>query len=335
MGRRLLLILGPTAVGKTDFSIEKALEVGSPVISCDSRQLYKEMHIGTAVPSPEQLARVPHYFIQTLSVTQNYTAGMYEADALALIGRLFAEGHETLVVTGGSMMYADALCYGLDDFPEVPMLLREHLMECLRDEGVEVLADQLKELDPVTYDEIDLSNGQRVIRALEVCLYTGQPFSSFKTRSFKERAFEIEKIGLQRPREELYARIDARVLHMMRKRPGSLFPTATCQPSRRWATAKCSSISTGSTTWRRPSVSSSATPGITPSASSPGGAATRLSGGLTRNRFPVKPGMTDYLSRIKMVKHCGGTAAVRDLPSPAKAALTGVMRSGTSRVLSS
>jgi tRNA dimethylallyltransferase len=173
------------------------------------------MRIGTAVPSPEQLARVPHYFIQDRSVTETYTAGMYEADALALIGRLFAEGHETLVVTGGSMLYIDALCYGLDDFPEVPLLLREHLMECLRDEGVDVLADQLRELDPVTYEEIDTSNGQRVIRALEVCLYTGQPFSSFKTRSFKERDFEIEKIGLQRPREELYARIDARVLKMM------------------------------------------------------------------------------------------------------------------------
>ena len=215
MGRRLLVILGPTAVGKTDYSIEKALEVGSPVISCDSRQFYKEMRIGTAVPTPEQLARVRHYFIQDRSVTENYTAGMYEADALKLIDRLFAEGHETLVVTGGSMMYIDALCYGLDDFPEVPLLLRKHLMECLRDEGVEVLADQLKELDPVTYAEIDLSNGQRVIRALEVCLYTGQPFSSFKTRTFKERDFEIEKIGLVRPREELYARIDARVLQMM------------------------------------------------------------------------------------------------------------------------
>ena len=140
------------------------------------------MRIGTAVPTEEQLARVRHYFIQDRSVAVNYTAGMYEAEALELIGRLFAEGHETLVVTGGSMLYIDALCYGLDDFPEVPMMLREHLMECLRDEGVEVLADQLKELDPVTYDEIDLSNGQRVIRALEVCLYTGQPFSSFKTR---------------------------------------------------------------------------------------------------------------------------------------------------------
>jgi tRNA dimethylallyltransferase len=140
---------------------------------------------------------------------------MYEADAMDLIERLFAEGHETLVVTGGSMMYIDALCYGLDDFPEVPLMLREHLMECLRDEGVEVLAEQLRELDPVTCEEIDLSNGQRVIRALEVCLYTGQPFSSFKTRTVKDRNFTIEKIGLQRPREELYARINARVEKMM------------------------------------------------------------------------------------------------------------------------
>ena len=215
MGRRLLVILGPTAVGKTGYSIERALEYGSPVISCDSRQIYKEMRIGTAVPTPEQLARVPHHFIQTLSVTQNYTAGMYEADSLRLIGRLFDEGHETLVVTGGSMMYIDALCYGLDDFPEVPMMLREHLMDCLRSEGVEVLAEQLRELDPVTYGEIDLSNGQRVIRALEVCLYTGEPFSSFKTRRFKERDFTIEKIGLSRPREELYERINQRVLQMM------------------------------------------------------------------------------------------------------------------------
>ena len=215
MGRRLLVILGPTAVGKTDYSIRQALEYGSPVISCDSRQLYREMRIGTAVPSEEQLAQVKHYFIRNLSVTRNYTAGMYEADALELIDQLFREGHETLVVTGGSMMYIDALCYGLDDFPEVPLMLRQHLMDCLRSEGVEVLAEQLRELDPVTYEEIDRSNGQRVIRALEVCLYTGQPFSTFKTRRFKERNFEIEKIGLTRPREELYARIDARVLRMM------------------------------------------------------------------------------------------------------------------------
>ncbi|MBO7396509.1 MAG: tRNA (adenosine(37)-N6)-dimethylallyltransferase MiaA, partial [Bacteroidales bacterium] len=155
------------------------------------------------------------YFIREIPVTENYTAGMYEMQAMALIEKLFAEGHETLVMCGGSMLYIDALCYGLDDFPEVPLQLREHLMECLRDEGPAVLAEQLKELDPVSYGELDLSNGRRIVRALEVCLYTGKPFSSFKTRKFKERGFEIVKIGLDVPREELYARIDARVLRMM------------------------------------------------------------------------------------------------------------------------
>ena len=215
MGRSLEIILGPTGVGKTAYAISRALECGSPVISCDSRQIYREMRIGTAVPSDEELSAVKHYFIREIPVTQNYTAGIYEVQALELIDRLFAEGHETLVMCGGSMLYIDALCYGLDDFPEVPLMLREHLMECLRDEGVEVLAEQLRELDPVTCEEIDLSNGQRVIRALEVCLYTGQPFSSFKTRTVKDRNFTIEKIGLQRPREELYARINARVEKMM------------------------------------------------------------------------------------------------------------------------
>ena len=215
MGRSLEIILGPTGVGKTAYAISRALECGSPVISCDSRQIYREMRIGTAVPSDEELSAVKHYFIREIPVTQNYTAGIYEVQALELIDRLFAQGHQTLVMCGGSMLYIDALCYGLDDFPEVPLMLREHLMECLRDEGVEVLAEQLRELDPVTCEEIDLSNGQRVIRALEVCLYTGQPFSSFKTRTVKDRNFTIEKIGLQRPREELYARINARVEKMM------------------------------------------------------------------------------------------------------------------------
>ena len=215
MGRSLEIILGPTGVGKTAYAISRALECGSPVISCDSRQIYREMRIGTAVPSDEELSAVKHYFIREIPVTQNYTAGIYEVQALELIDRLFAQGHETLVMCGGSMLYIDALCYGLDDFPEVPMQLREHLVECLRDEGVDTLAAQLRELDPVTYEEIDLTNGRRVIRALEVCLYTGKPFSSFKTRRFKERNFEIRKIGLERPREELYGRLDARVLQMM------------------------------------------------------------------------------------------------------------------------
>ena len=215
MPRRLEIILGPTAVGKTGYAIQRALEVGSPVISCDSRQIFKELIIGTAVPSDEELAAVKHYFIREIPVTRNYTAGIYEMEALELVNRLFAQGHETLVMCGGSMLYIDAFCYGLDDFPEVPIQLREHLMDCLRSEGVKVLADQLQELDPATCREIDLSNGQRVVRALEVCLYTGRPFSSFKTRQFKERDFEIVKIGLERPREELYERINARVLQMM------------------------------------------------------------------------------------------------------------------------
>ena len=215
MPRRLEIILGPTAVGKTDYSIRRALECGSPVISCDSRQIFRELKIGTAVPSDEQLSAVKHYFIRTISVTTPYTAGIYEQEALSLIERLFAEGHETLVVTGGSMMYIDALCYGLDDFPEVPLQLRQHLMECLESEGVEVLAEQLKEMDPESWEELDLSNGRRVVRALEVCLYTGKPFSSFKSRTFRERNFEIVKIGLESPREELYERINARVLKMM------------------------------------------------------------------------------------------------------------------------
>ena len=215
MPRRLEIILGPTAVGKTGYAIKRALELGSPVISCDSRQIYKELRIGTAVPSRRELSTVKHYFIRTVPITRNYTAGIYEAEALNLVNQLFAKGHETLVMCGGSMLYIDAFCYGLDDFPEVPMQLRQHLMECLKDEGVEVLANQLKELDPVSYEELDISNPQRVIRALEVSMYTGKPFSSYKTRKFKERDFEIVKIGLERPREELYERIDKRVLKMM------------------------------------------------------------------------------------------------------------------------
>ena len=173
------------------------------------------MTIGTAVPSEEELAAVPHYFIQTLPVDAVYTAGKYELDAMALVEKLFAQGHETLIMCGGSMLYIDAFCYGLDSFPEVPMQLREQLMECLQSEGVEVLAAQLKELDPETAGEIDLSNGQRVVRALEVCLYTGEPFSSFKSRAFKDRPFEIVKTGLDVPRAVLYERIDKRVLDMM------------------------------------------------------------------------------------------------------------------------
>lgn len=214
MPRRLVIILGPTAVGKTDFSVTKALEYGSPVISCDSRQIYKEMTIGTAVPEKEQLERVKHYFIQTIPVTQTYTAGDYEREAITLINKLFDEGHETLVMTGGSMFYIDAVCEGLDDLPDGDPDLRKTLWERVDSEGLASLVEELEIRDPQTYSRIDKNNSQRVVRALEVCLVSGRPLSSFKSGG-KKRDFEIEKIGLTRPREELYSRIDKRVLNMV------------------------------------------------------------------------------------------------------------------------
>ena len=213
--KKLIIILGPTAVGKTDYSIETALRYGSPVISCDSRQIYKEMTIGTAVPSAEQLSAVQHYFIHSHTVEDLYTAGRYELEALELINRLFNEGHETLVMAGGSGFYIDSLVNGLDDFPSADLQLRSELTARLKEEGVESLRVELQRLDPESYATIDIANGQRVVRALEVCLMTGKPFSSFKTSSRKSRDFEIEKIGLTRPREVLYDRINRRVLQMI------------------------------------------------------------------------------------------------------------------------
>jgi len=213
--KKLKIILGPTAVGKTDYSIEAALKYESPVISCDSRQIYKEMSIGTAVPDASQLAAVKHYFIHSHTVTELYTAGKYEIEALELINRLFDEGHDTLVMAGGSGFYVDALVNGLDDFPAADQELRNELMARLKAEGVESLRLELKVLDPESYATIDVANGQRVVRALEVCLMTGKPFSSFKTSAVKKRVFEIEKIGLTRPRDVLYDRINRRVINMI------------------------------------------------------------------------------------------------------------------------
>lgn len=215
MSRKLVIILGPTAVGKTDYSIETALRYDSPVISCDSRQIYKEMTIGTAVPSAAQLSAVQHYFIHSHTVEDLYTAGKYELEALDLINRLFDQGHETLVMAGGSGFYIDALVNGLDDFPSADLQLRNELMARLKEEGVESLRMELKALDPESYATIDIANGQRVVRALEVCLMTGKPFSSFKTAQSKKRDFEVEKIGLTRPRDVLYDRINRRVVQMV------------------------------------------------------------------------------------------------------------------------
>ena len=210
----LHIILGPTAVGKSDYAVAEALRVGSPVVSCDSRQFYREMRIGTARPSEAQLAAVPHYFIADRSVTEPCSAGAYELEALALLENLFRE-HDTVVMAGGSGLYIDALCNGLDDFPESDPALRATLSQRLREEGVAALRADLRVLDPETYATIDPANGQRIVRALEVTIATGRPYSSFKTRPAKARPFTIVKTGLTRPRPALYARIDARVDQMM------------------------------------------------------------------------------------------------------------------------
>lgn len=215
MRRKLLVIAGPTAVGKTDYSIETALRCGSPVISCDSRQIYKEMTIGTAVPDASQLSAVKHYFIHSISVLDAYSSGQFEIDALALIEKLFSEGHETLVMAGGSGFYIDAVCNGLDNLPVPPPELREELTRRVREEGVEALADELKRLDPAAWKAIDIKNGQRVVRALETIIVSGRSFTDFKLAEPRKRDFEIEKICLTRPRDVIYDRIDRRVLQMI------------------------------------------------------------------------------------------------------------------------
>ena len=211
----LVIVLGPTAVGKTAYAIDLALRYGSPVISCDSRQIYREMKIGTAPPSEEEMALVKHYFIGTRSVCDPpYTAGRYELDALALVQELF-KNHDTLVMAGGSGLYIDAFCNGLDAFPDVDPSVRQGLLDRLEKEGLEPLRFELRRLDPETFATIDTANRQRVVRALEVCIGTGKSFSSFKTAPSAKRPFTIRKIGLNRDRKELYDRIDRRVDLMM------------------------------------------------------------------------------------------------------------------------
>lgn len=217
MARKLLIVSGPTASGKTDYAISLARRCGSPVLSCDSRQIYKEMTIGTAVPDASQLAAVKHYFIQTVSIQEDYTAGRYEIEALELIHKLFDEGRDTLVMCGGSGFYIDAVCNGLDAIPPADPDLRASLNARIDAEGVESLWMELRRLDPEAYATIDLKNRARVLRAVEVCLLTGRPFSSWKLSGPKKRDFEIEKLVIDRPREELYSRIDARVDRMMEK----------------------------------------------------------------------------------------------------------------------
>ncbi|MDR2915793.1 MAG: tRNA (adenosine(37)-N6)-dimethylallyltransferase MiaA [Tannerella sp.] len=211
----LFVLLGPTGVGKTALSINIARHIGSPVISTDSRQIYKELPIGTAAPTREELSLVKHYFIATHSVTDYYSASLFEEESISLINKL----HKTLpflLLCGGSMMYIDAVCKGIDEMPTITGEIRKALWDQYNNEGLSLILEELKKSDPVHYEEVDRMNYRRVIHAVEICRMTGKPYSSFRTRWIKERPFKIFKIGLTRERPELFERINKRVDDMIR-----------------------------------------------------------------------------------------------------------------------
>ncbi|MCC8145905.1 MAG: tRNA (adenosine(37)-N6)-dimethylallyltransferase MiaA [Bacteroidales bacterium] len=210
----LIVLLGPTGVGKTELSIQIAHKFNSPIISSDSRQIYKDLVIGTAAPTAEELSLVQHYFIGTLNIEDYYSASQYEEDVLKLLQELHQK-HDSILMTGGSMMYIDAVCKGIDEIPTIDAVLRKEIFDLYEKEGLEPIQQQLKLLDPVFYNQVDLKNYKRVIHALEVCRMTGKPYSSLRTNTIKERPFKIIKIGLKREREELYERINHRVDQMM------------------------------------------------------------------------------------------------------------------------
>ena len=210
----LITLLGPTGVGKTELSLKVAERLGSPIISSDSRQLYRELPIGTAAPTPEQQARVKHYFVGTLGLTDYYSASQFETDVLALLTQLHAT-IPNVVMSGGSMMYIDAVCKGIDDIPTVAPEIREAIYQQFAQEGLAPILEELKAADPKHYEEVDRQNYKRVIHAVEICRMTGKPYSSFRTHTIKNRPFRIIKIGLTRDREELYDRINRRVDQMM------------------------------------------------------------------------------------------------------------------------
>ena len=220
VGKPLIVLLGPTAVGKTTYSLNLAEALGCPILNADSRQIYRDLRIGTAAPTAEQQARVLHYFVGTLNINEYYSAARYEADVLALCEELFHD-HNTLILSGGSMMYIDAVCRGIDDIPTIDTEVREHLRQRYETEGLQPLLAELRLLDPEYYAQADLRNTRRILHALEVCYQSGRPFSSFRsaanfhTVTPKQRPFRILKVGLRRQREDLFQRINSRVDQMM------------------------------------------------------------------------------------------------------------------------
>ena len=210
----LIVVVGPTAVGKTDFCVQLAQKLDCEIFSADSRQFYKEMTIGTAKPSQTEMGGIKHHFIDSHSINDDFSAGDFERQADNLLTEYFKNNH-VAILTGGSGLFVKALLYGLDDMPAVAPEIREKYMKRLENEGIEILQKELKETDPETFENIDIQNSQRVVRALEVCEGTGSKFSSFKARKEKQLDYEVIKIGLERPREELYSRINQRVDQML------------------------------------------------------------------------------------------------------------------------
>ncbi|EJP27712.1 tRNA dimethylallyltransferase [Prevotella sp. MSX73] len=211
----LVIVLGPTGVGKTELCLQLAEHLGTPVINADSRQIFAELPIGTAAPSKEQQRRVKHFFVGNHHIQDYYNASMYEEDVLKLLPQIFHSHSHRALLSGGSMMYIDAVCKGIDDIPTVDEHTRTLMKQRLSGEGLPTLVAELKRLDPEHWEIVDKKNPRRVIHALEICHITGRTYTSFRTNQIKRRPFNIIKIGLDRDREELYERINNRVLKMM------------------------------------------------------------------------------------------------------------------------
>lgn len=213
-GKTLIVLLGPTGVGKTDLALQLAESLGTCILNADSRQIFSELQIGTASPTPRQLQRVKHHFVGTLHLNNYYSAAKYEQDALQLLQKIFEE-KAVAILSGGSMLYVDAVCNGIDDIPTIDAETRAFVREHYESHGLEALVSELRLLDPEYYAVVDRKNTQRIIHALEICYMTHRPYSSFRTRHKKARPFRILKIGLQRERAELFDRINRRVDLMM------------------------------------------------------------------------------------------------------------------------